>query len=158
MTQTIIWIVEQGIDFAVWLLSGVPEAIPIIVAGVLLYEHRQKVRARRLRHALLTEIQQTPVKLVSQMPEGNKYLESRIYDSNAQKVDLLTDDEIKALINYYSRLSVIEQIVDREGPEVDYDDIPDWQYGNVGSARQNAIEELEKNVEEPPIIRKPRSQ
>lgn len=157
MIQVIDLVFEHAIAFLEWLLSGAPEAIPIIIAGVILYEHRQKVRAQRLRHALLTEIKQTPVDLVQLLPEGNQYLESSIYDSNAQKIDLLTNDEIEALVNYYSRLSVIKQIVEREGPEVDPDEIPNWQSNNVGSARESVIEELEKHVDDPPMIRKPRS-
>jgi hypothetical protein len=150
----------HGTNAAGWLAEGfliIFQAVPIILAGWYLWERRQKDRARRLRHALLTEIQQTPVDLVSLMPDGNQYLESTIYEANAQKLDLLTNDEIEALINYYTRLSVVRQIVEREGPEIDGDDIPDWQYRNLGSSREDAIETLESNVEDPPIIRKPRS-
>lgn len=132
--------------------------VPIIVAGAFLYERRQAIRAKRLRHALIAEIEASQPELTSMMPYGSAFLEGSVYHSNAQKLDLLTNEEIDAVIRFYHRVGALRRIVETKGPEVSPDEIPTHIKNNTESTRDRALEELRENIDESQItLRKKRS-
>ncbi|WP_232700806.1 hypothetical protein [Halobacterium wangiae] len=150
-------VINLGRELATQVGSAFIATIPIILGGYYLYEHRQKVRARRLRHALLTEIEAIQPELMSVMEEGDAYLDDPVFQGNLDKIDLLTNEEINAVIRFYSRLSPLRQRVSREGPAIEPENIPSHLTNNAMSCKEDAIEELEKQISSQPTVRKPRS-
>ena len=148
---------EFGRELVTQIGSALIATIPIILGGYYLYEHRQKVRARRLRHALLTELNALQPELMAMMEEGDAYLDDPVFQGNTNKIDLLTNDEIDAVIRFYSRLAPLRQRVEREGPDIDSDDIPAHLTSNAMSCKEDAIKELEEQISNQPTVRKPRS-
>lgn len=150
-------VINLGRQLATQIGSALIATIPILLGGYYLYEHRQKVRARRLRHALLTEIGAIQPELMSLMKEGDAYLDDPVFQGNLDKIDLLTNEEINAVIRFYSRLSPLRQRVSREGPDIEPENIPSHLTNNAVSCKEDAIEELEKQISNQPTVRKPRS-
>lgn len=149
--------ISLGRQLATQIGSAFIATIPIILGGYYLYEHRQKVRARRLRHALLTEIGAIQPELMSLLEEGDAYLDERVIQGNLDKIELLTNEEVIAVTRFCSRLSPLKQWVSREGPAVEPENIPSHLTNNAMNCKEEAIEELEKQISIQPTVRKPRS-
>lgn len=117
-----------------------------LLAGLLLYLVRQRIRADRLRVAIATEIRRsTPVGTVKASMMGKHSLETPIIDANLGKIHLLNTEEVAYVANYHRHMARVRQYNERES--ADYSVSISRTLAETGSTLANeTADTLEGNV------------
>jgi hypothetical protein len=90
------------VSFALGVLGG-------LLSGVLVYVVRQKVRADRLRTAIVMEVRNTPLDALMTAQMGEVALRTPIIDANLDKIHLLTENEIVEVENFHRHMQQVQE-------------------------------------------------